>query len=230
MKKYLLIIILYIFLYTINISALEEIIPIRKENKFIGVKDIITIENNEKETKVELVALKGLNAYTSINKKDKFKINIIINNKDYEYLKDSLKIKKYKYNKENTIYRTINKPLKKLYNYKNINLEDKVLNKKLIEKGYLGIEELDEYYKDYYKCDKLTEKELKKIIKGKQTYIKESNNIINELAYNYYYKNIFIIKNNGLNIDVSLNKKNYTYAYTNYNYDMNITLVLKKIE
>ena len=82
---------------------------------------------------------------------------------------------------------------------------------------------------DYFKCDKLIDKYLRKIIKGKQTYIKESNNKINKLAYKYYYKNVFIIKNNNLELDIYLNKRNYTNAYENYLYDMDISLELKKI-
>ena len=97
------------------------------------------------------------------------------------------------------------------------------------KKGYSGINELDKYYMDYFKCDKLTDKYLRKIIKGKQTYIKESNNKINKLAYKYYYENVFIIKNNNLDLDIYLNKRNYTNAYENYLYDMDISLELKKI-
>ena len=179
--------IILLLLSSINVYSKEKIIPIRKENELIGVKDIITVESNEELVKVESIAVKGLLAYTSMNKKDKYKINFNISNSDYKYVENSIKIKKYKYDSNKTIYRTINSPLKKLYNYKNINLEDKILDKKLKTKGYKGIEELDEYYKDYFKCDKLTNKELKKIIKGKQTYIKESNSVINKLAYNFYY-------------------------------------------
>ena len=113
---------------------------------------------------------------------------------------------------------------------KNINLEDKILDKKLKTKGYKGIEELDEYYKDYFKCDKLTNKELKKIIKGKQTYIKESNSVINKLAYNYYYEYVFKIKEKNLNLELSINNKYYTNAYLDYPYDMDISFYLKKLE
>lgn len=222
--------IIFLLLSSINVSAKEEIIPIRKENGLIGVKDIITVESNEKLAKIESIAVKGLLAYTSMNKNDKYKINIKISNKDYKYVEDSIEIKKYKYDSNKTIYRTVNSPLKKLYNYKNINLEDKILDKKLKSKGYKGIEELDEYYKDYFKCDKLTNKELKKIIKGKQTYIKESNNVINKLAYNYYYKYVFKIKEKNLNLELSINNRYYTNAYLDYPYDMEISFYLKKIE
>lgn len=222
--------IILLLLSSINVCAKEEVIPIRKENGLIGVKDIITVESNEELVKIETIAVKGLLAYTSINKKDKYKINLKISNKDYKYVDDSINIKKYKYDSNKTIYRTINSPLKKLYNYKNINLEDKILDKKLKSKGYKGIEELDEYYKDYFKCDKLTAKELKKIIKGKQTYIKESNKVINKLAYNYYYKYVFKIKEKDLNLELFIDDKYYTNAYLDYPYDMDISFYLKKIE
>lgn len=222
--------IILLLLSSINVYSKEKIIPIRKENELIGVKDIITVESNEELVKVESIAVKGLLAYTSMNKKDKYKINFNISNSDYKYVENSIKIKKYKYDSNKTIYRTINSPLKKLYNYKNINLEDKILDKKLKTKGYKGIEELDEYYKDYFKCDKLTNKELKKIIKGKQTYIKESNSVINKLAYNYYYKYVFKIKEKNLNLELSINNKYYTNAYLDYPYDMDISFYLKKLE
>lgn len=221
--------IILLLLSSINVYSKEEIIPIRKENGLIGVKDIITVESNEELVKIESIAVKGLLAYTSMNKKDKYKINFNISNSDYKYVENSIKIKKYKYDSNKTIYRTINPPLKKLYNYKNINLEDKILDKKLKTKGYKGIEELDEYYKDYFKCDKLTNKELKKIIKGKKTYIKESNSVINKLAYNYYYKYVFKIKEKNLNLELSINNKYYTNAYLDYPYDMDISFYLKKI-
>lgn len=224
------ILIILLLLSSINVYSKEEIIPIRKENGLIGVKDIITVESNEEIVKIESIAVKGLLAYTSMNKKDKYKINFNISNSDYKYVENSIKIKKYKYDSNKTIYRTINPPLKKLYNYKNINLEDKILDKKLKTKGYKGIEELDEYYKDYFKCDKLTNKELKKIIKGKQTYIKESNSVINKLAYNYYYKYVFKIKEKNLNLELSINNKYYTNAYLDYPYDMDISFYLKKLE
>ena len=222
--------IILLLLSSINVYSKEKIIPIRKENELIGVKDIITVESNEELVKVESIAVKGLLAYTSMNKKDKYKINFNISNSDYKYVENSIKIKKYKYDSNKTIYRTINSPLKKLYNYKNINLEDKILDKKLKTKGYKGIEELDEYYKDYFKCDKLTNKELKKIIKGKQTYIKECNSVINKLAYNYYYEYVFKIKEKNLNLELSINNKYYTNAYLDYPYDMDISFYLKKLE
>ena len=224
-----LLMILFLLISSVNVSAKEEIKPIWN-NKFIGIEDKITIESNEELVKVESIAVKGLLAHTSLNKNDKYKINIKISNKEYTYVEDSIKINKYKFDSNKTIYRTINSPLKKLYNYKNINLEDKILDEKLKEKGYKGIEELDEYYKDYFKCNKLTNKELKKIIKGKQTYIKESNKTINKLAYKYYYKYLFVIENEDLNLEVSLNKKYYTNAYLDYPYDMNVSFYLKKIE
>lgn len=225
MKKLLVILIL---ISSINVSAKEEIKPIRNKNKFIGIESIITIEKNEEIVKLDSISLKGLLFYTSINKNDKYKIKYKLKNNNYKI--NNIKIKKYKYDSKNTIYRTINSPLKKLYNYRNINLEDKVLDKKLKEKGYSGINELDKYYMDYFKCDKLTDKYLRKIIKGKQTYIKESNNTINKLAYNYYYKNVFIIEENNLNLELSINNKYYTNAYLDYPYDMDISFYLKKIE
>ena len=227
MKKYLLIVGLLILLNYQNVSAYEEIIPIRSKDKFIGVKSLIKVDSNDEKVKIESVAVKGLNFYARLNKNDEYKIKIEVD-KNYKYIKNSIKIKKYKYDGKSTIYRTINTPLKKLYKYKNINLSDEVLNKKLKEKGYKGIEELHKYYEDYYKCDKLTNKEIKKIIKGKLTYIKENNYEINKIAYDYYYKTILIVENKDLNIELSLNNKYYKDAYQDYLYDLDISFYLKK--
>ena len=70
MKK-LLVILILILISSINVSAKEEIKPIRNKNKFIGIESIITIENNEEIVKLDSISLKGLLFYTSINKNDK---------------------------------------------------------------------------------------------------------------------------------------------------------------
>ena len=54
--------------------------------------------------------------------------------------------------------------------------------------------------------------------------------LVNKLAYKYYYKYLFVIENEDLNLEVSLNKKYYTNAYLDYPYDMNVSFYLKKIE
>lgn len=225
MKKHLLLIILLIIINITNVSASEEIIPIRKNNNILGVNSIIRIDDDLEKVKVESIAVKGLNFYTSLKKNNKYKIKYIIDG-NYKYEKKSIKIKKYAFDNKYAIYRTINTPLKKLYKCKNIDLRDEVLDKKLKEKGYTGIEELHEYYKDYYKVNKLTFSEIKKITKGKLTYIKESNYEVNKIAYNYYYEKILIIENKNLNIELYLNNKKLTNAYEDYNYDLDILFIL----
>ena len=59
MKK-LLVILILILISSINVSAKEEIKPIRNKNKFIGIESIITIENNEEIVKLDSISLKGL--------------------------------------------------------------------------------------------------------------------------------------------------------------------------
>ena len=90
-----LLMILFLLISSVNVSAKEEIKPIWN-NKFIGIEDKITIESNEELVKVESIAVKGLLAHTSLNKNDKYKINIKISNKEYKYVEDSIKINKYK--------------------------------------------------------------------------------------------------------------------------------------
>ena len=72
----------------------------------------------------------------------------------------------------------------------------------------------------------MTFSEIKKITKGKLTYIKESNYEVNKIAYNYYYEKILIIENKNLNIELYLNNKKLTNAYEDYNYDLDILFIL----
>lgn len=97
-------------------------------------------------------------------------------------------------------FRTKNSALNSLFNNKKYNLDNVTLNNRLKTQGYLGVSELDKYYLDFYNTKyNLNEKFLedfplfikKEILDGEITEIKESNNNIIELAYDYFYSNIY---------------------------------------
>lgn len=183
---------------------------------------------NEEELIISPSILESIKQYSKINPGDSININLKIENKsnyNYNYINNSfilstenlerLGIKEnlidtkaigfdsQKIYEISTIYRTINTPLLSLYNYNNL-LEDKDLSdinldKKLKEKGYTGINELDNYYLDFYNTKyNLNEKTLsdftystiKDLFKGKITTNKETNSNIIKLSYDYFYNKL----------------------------------------
>ena len=98
--------------------------------------------------------------------------------------------------------RTANTAIRTLYgkSIKKDMMLDEALGKKLEEKGYKGIEELNKYYLDFYnkkynlECTKLEDfpaKVVSEIFNGNDLPIKESNLEIVELGYNYWYNMLF---------------------------------------
>ena len=121
------------------------------------------------------------------------------------------------------VYRTYNEPIKYLYDqdeYIDDYLSNDSLNYKLKYYGYSGIDELDEFYIDYYN-DKYNLKETnlnnftysvqKEIFSGKLSTYKETNSKINELAYNYFYNKLLYYRFNSDSID-EFNTHNYSIA------------------
>lgn len=101
--------------------------------------------------------------------------------------------------------RVFNKALMQLYNYNDIkeqkenDLTNEMISFKLQQKGYQGIEDLDNYYLDYYnnkynlteeRLEDLTNSTIKEMFTGTKTSIKENNSELIELAYNYFYNNV----------------------------------------
>lgn len=102
-------------------------------------------------------------------------------------------------------YRTLNSAILFLYNVSNEkelkeeDLMDEKLSKKLQEKGYSGIEELEKYYLDFYNnkynlqeesLETFTYSTIKEIFSGKRTEIKETNPVMIALSYNYFYNKL----------------------------------------
>ena len=208
MKK---IIIIIIFLICINVHASTNIDLNNKEleESFINIKknyikDVIIIPKdfNEDEIIIESNIFDCINHYRLLKKNNYVEVELVINNmsdNDYEYIIDSLYITRKE--KKVILYRTNNKALKVL----NIDLTDEDIDNKLKTIGYSGIEELDKYYKDYYKNN------IKKIFSGKITSNIETNKNIIELSKDYYFNNI---------LQISLNNKKYSIdECTNYYID-----------
>lgn len=74
------------------------------------------------------------------------------------------------------------------------------LSKKLIEKGYGGVEDLDKYYLDFYnnkynkaetKLEDFSNEIISELFNGNCLFVKEDNKQITELGYNYWYNKLF---------------------------------------
>lgn len=174
----------------------------------------------------------------------------------YKYLENSLKIstndlslttdsKNYVDTKaigfdQNKIYdifspkRTFNSAIKALYNYPDIKKQNKIkltnksLNKKLKNKGYSGITELDKYYIDFYNkkynlnktnLNNYSYQIIKELFSGIKTNIKETNKQIIKLSYDYFYnKLLYITFNNEVVTDSTSHKYSIgTYMKNNIN-------------
>ena len=101
-------------------------------------------------------------------------------------------------------YRTINSAILDLYQEINqITITESSLEEKLQEKGYHGISELNRYYLDFFntkyhltatQLEDLSDSAILDLLSGKLIEgMKEENKEILELAYNYYYNQLFFI-------------------------------------
>lgn len=128
--------------------------------------------------------------------------------------------------------RCCNEAILALYNYKSddeINgndMQDENLNKVLGKIGYTGIEQLDKYFLDFYNNKyNLTEVLLEdfpndiigEIFSGKEFYVIETNKVLIELAYNFYYNKLLSF---GFSEDI----------ITDYNNDYSIGSYMRKID
>lgn len=121
-------------------------------------------------------------------------------------------------------YRVWNSAIENLYYYNNDkehkeeDLSDEKLNLHLQEKGYQGIEELDQYYLDFYnKKYNLQEESLdcfpyttiKEIFSGPISNYKEKNAKVIALAYNYFYNKLLSLNFMGQDVNDS-NSEDYS--------------------
>lgn len=195
------------------VEITEEVINYNSNNIDILIK--IPDTCNEETISINTKVLDSIHHFRLLNNKNKLiKVNLIIDNYSkyiYRYNKDSIKLFITNHNIKS--YRTKNTALKKLFNNKRVKLDDKSINKRL---NNLGYNSLDEYYLYFYNNKYKTKynnlnsfnKDIKKeIFKYSNNYIEETNDVINNMAKDYYNEELIrlIFNNRKYSINDCLN-------------------------
>lgn len=195
------------------VEITEEVINYNSNNIDILIK--IPDTCNEEIISINTKVLDSINHFRLLNSNNKkIKVNLIIDNYSkyiYRYNKDSIKLFITNHNIKS--YRTKNTALKKLFNNKRVKLDDKSINKRL---NNLGYNSLDEYYLYFYNNKYKTKynnlnsfnKDIKKeIFKYSNNYIEETNDVINNMAKDYYNEELIrlIFNNRKYSINDCLN-------------------------
>lgn len=195
------------------VEITEEVINYNSNNIDILIK--IPETCNEETISINTKVLDSINHFRLLNNKNKsIKVNLIIDNYSkytYKYNNDSIKLFITNHNIKS--YRTKNTALKKLFNNKRVKLDDKSINKRL---NSLGYNSLDEYYLYFYNNKYKTKynnlnslnKDIKKeIFKYSNNYIEETNDVINNMAKDYYNEELIrlIFNNRKYSINDCLN-------------------------
>lgn len=117
--------------------------------------------------------------------------------------------------------RCANEAILSLYNcngnneIKEIDMQDENIDKNLRKMGYLGIEQLDKYFLDFYNkkynlsevvLEDFSDNIIKEIFSGKDFYVVETNKGLIELAYNFYYNKLMSF---GFSEDIITDYNNY---------------------
>lgn len=181
------------------VEITEEVINYNSNNIDILIK--IPDTCNEETISINTKVLDSIHHFRLLNNKNKsIKVNLIIDNYSkyiYRYNKDSIRLFITNHNIKS--YRTKNTALKKLFNNKRVKLDDKSINKRL---NSLGYNSLDEYYLYFYNNKYKTKynnlnsfnKDIKKeIFKYSNNYIEETNDVINNMAKDYYNEELIIL-------------------------------------
>ncbi len=213
--------------YIIEKNYIKEEVEYLKENKVLKINIEIPKEYSKKQIEIEPSIFDGLREYKKIRADEQTDVIIEIFNKSrytYKYKAKSFKVETVKITRDFDNYkksggvgfdkkdiyeifipiRCYNEALYSLYNdeFKEEYLKDEILDSKLKSRGYDGIKQLDNYYKDFfnlkygknYKKFEDVDVDLKgKIFKGETSSIFESNILIIEEAYKYFYQNIMTI-------------------------------------
>lgn len=195
------------------VEITEEVINYNSNNIDILIK--IPDTCNEETININTKVLDSIHHFRLLNSNNKkIKVNLIIDNYSkyiYRYNKDSIKLFITNHNIKS--YRTKNTALKKLFNNKRVKLDDKSINKRL---NNLGYNSLDEYYLYFYNNKYKTKynnlnsfnKDIKKeIFKYSNNYIEETNDVINNMAKDYYNEELIrlIFNNRKYSINDCLN-------------------------
>jgi len=208
----------------------EESFPIRDDDGIlIGLDCFITIPSDYHQDKliIQPDIFGGIREYKNLHKQDEITVNLIImnhSNYSYHYVLDSLYLETDSFNQEYeftksigfdgknimnefALYRTFNEAICELFHYSNyhdykdIDLSDENLDLKLKELGYSGIDELNEYYLDFYNkkyslqeeaLSHLSKDVLKGIFEGELSFQKETNLKVIALGYENFYRNILL--------------------------------------
>lgn len=243
----------------------EEIFPIRDENsKFLGVSCVITIPEDFSKDSIVINPdiFGGINEYKKMETGSNI-INLkIVNKSKNNYAINSFDISTKEITDKNNYkkilgfgfdgreiydvfspYRVINTAIKNLFVDESIDFNSNKIEAKLKEKGYKNINDLDNYYLDFYNdkydlnCSSLSEFDsfiIREIFTGDSTnYFEEDREII-ELGYYYFYK--FILYSNFLdndykdlvilsgktreinNLKINITDKYMTDAFNDYKY------------
>lgn len=195
------------------VEITEEVINYNSNNIDILIK--IPDTCNEETININTKVLDSIHHFRLLNSNNKkIKVNLIIDNYSkyiYRYNKDSIRLFITNHNIKS--YRTKNTALKKLFNNKRVKLDDKSINKRL---NSLGYNSLDEYYLYFYNNKYKTKynnlnsfnKDIKKeIFKYSNNYIEETNDVINNMAKDYYNEELIrlIFNNRKYSINDCLN-------------------------
>lgn len=195
------------------VEITEEVINYNSNNIDILIK--IPDTCNEETISINTKVLDSIHHFRLLNNKNKkIKVNLIIDNYSkyiYRYNKDSIRLFITNHNIKS--YRTKNTALKKLFNNKRVKLDDKSINKRL---NSLGYNSLDEYYLYFYNNKYKTKynnlnsfnKDIKEeIFKYSNNYIEETNDVINNMAKDYYNEELIrlIFNNRKYSINDCLN-------------------------
>lgn len=192
----------------------EEINPIRNANgDFIGIDINMIIPNNydKDEILINPDVFSGISQYENIISGKEYIINLNIenlSNYDYIYKDNSFKISTDNIDDRNNYldtgaigfdslkiydlyqpYRTKNEALVNLIGDSNFTLSDVDVDNLLKKKGYLGIDDLDKYYLDFYGGNSLYLL-APKIFSGELSEYLETNKNIISLSYNYLYNSL----------------------------------------
>ncbi len=207
-----------------NQEIIEKINPIRNQAGVIDTFDIqieIPKEYRKETVEINSCIFDAINNYKTLDPGEAININLEIKNNsqyNYSYEKNSFRLltKTIGSNTKNTIlgfdqknisdnfllYRSMNSAIENLYEADEMSIEkmlsNQMLDEKLQQKGYHGVDQLSVYYLDFYNekyhlkkkgLEEFPKKVIKEIFSGEFSSEKESNQILIALAYLYYYRN-----------------------------------------
>lgn len=213
-------------------EILEESFPIRDDDgMLVGLDCFITIPNDYQDDTLTISPdlFGGIREYKDIHKDDDIFIRLVIinhSNYNYHYILDSFYLGTDTFNEEYeftnakgfdgksvmsefVLYRTFNEAIGKLFgyssycDYKDVDLSDHSLDLKLKEFGYSGIDELDQYYLDFYNDKYLKQEDvlshfekstIKEIFGGQLSFHKETNPEVIALGYENFYHNVLLFR------------------------------------